>query len=161
MAVMSDGARLRRERRRSQSVRLRPQSMSTRVARVASRASATVQFPSLPLASEAKRSKALFQLLVEEREDAARGLGVLRIAVLAEDVDLALVLVLLYPHAVLLGLHLRVLVHQRLPPARLGLRVQLRLRVGVAHVVQAVLPVAVLDGEADAVEREADAPPGA
>jgi len=36
-----------------------------------------------------------------------------------------------------------------------------RLRVGVAHEVQALLPVAVLDREADAVEREADAAPGA
>src|SRR5262245_54615685 len=108
MALMSRGARSSLARRRSQSVRLRPQSISTRVARVALRASATRQFPSLPLASEAKRSKALFQLLVEKREDAARGLGILRGAVLVEHVDLRLVavLVLAHLHPVLLRLDL-------------------------------------------------------
>ena len=52
------------------------------------------------------------------------------------------------------------------PPNRraeeaLVLLLHLGLGIGVAHEVQALLPVAVLDGEADPVEREADAAPGA
>src|SRR3954466_7490203 len=111
MAWMSAGTRPRRPSRRSLSVRLRPQSMSTRVVRAPSRASATVQFPPLPLAIDAKRSKALLQLLVEEREDAGRGLRALRTAVLVEHVDLRLVRVLvgLDLHPVLLGLDLGIL----------------------------------------------------
>src|SRR3954471_3015329 len=166
MPEMSDGARPRRPRRRSQSVRLRPQSISTRVARVPSRASATVQLPPLPLASEAKRSKALLQLLVEEREDAACGLGALRGAVLVQHVHLRFVHVLvgLDLHAVLLRLHFRILVHDGIEHAReeallVALRIHLAFGIGVAHEVDAVLPVAVLDREADTVEREADAPP--
>src|SRR5205085_1805479 len=38
-------------------------------------------------------------------------------------------------------------------------RVLLDIGVGIAHEVDALLPVAVLDGEADAVEREADTAP--
>ena len=42
-----------------------------------------------------------------------------------------------------------------------SLAVDLALGIGVAHEVEALLPVAVLHREADAVEREPDAPPGA
>src|SRR5213075_474772 len=120
MASMSEGARPRRPSRRSLSVRLRPQSMSTRVVRVPSRASATVQFPPLPLAIDAKRSKALLQLLVEEREDAARRLRALRRAVLVQHSHLRLVGVLvgLHLHAVLLRLDLGILVHEGVEHAR-------------------------------------------
>src|SRR5258708_23643394 len=65
-------------------------------------ASATRQFPLLPLASDAKRSNGLLQLLVEKREDALRGLRSFGRAVLVENVDLARLLRPLHLHAVLL-----------------------------------------------------------
>src|SRR5688572_9069870 len=98
---MSAGSRPARARRRSVSVSVRPQSISTRVAP----ASATRQLPPLPLASDAKRSK-LLQLLVEQREDPARGLRRLGGAVLVQDVDLRLGARLRHLHPVLLGLEL-------------------------------------------------------
>src|SRR5688572_1437022 len=147
-------------RRRSVSVRLRPQSSITTVPA----ASATRQLPELPLASEAKRIKAkLLELLVQQREDALRGLGALGSAFLVQHVDLAAVGILRHLHPVLRRLHLGIVRE----PARdaveqaLVLLAHLDLGIGVAHEVQPLLPVAVLDGEADAVERQADAPPGA
>src|SRR5688572_2492248 len=154
MASMSEGCSPARARRRSVSVRVRPQSTRTRVPPT----SATRQLPPLPLASDAKRSK-LPQLLVQQREDAARGLRRLGVAVLVQDVDLALGARLGHLHPVLLGLELGALGgEQACEEAALVLGFR---RVGVAHEVQAFLAVAVLDGEADAVEREADAAPGA
>src|SRR6185503_9547697 len=102
---MSPGSRPSRASRRSASRSFSPQSIRTRV----EPASATRLFLLLPLPSDAKRSNLLFQLLVEEREDAQRRLRALGGAVLVEDVDLARVLVLLHLHAILLGLHLGVL----------------------------------------------------
>src|SRR3954468_3161700 len=148
---MSAGARPRRARRRSLSRRLRPQSISTCVRS----ACATRQLPLEPLASEAKRSN-LLQLLVQQREDALRGFRAVGGAVLVEHVDLARGACLADLHAVLLGLDFRV---AREPARQDAARVLLRVRVGVAHEVDALLAVAVLDREADAVERQADAPP--
>src|SRR5687767_3979551 len=107
IASMSEGCRPRRARRRSVSRRLRPQSTSTRVPEAASRTSTTRQLPLLPLASEAKRSN-LFQLLVQQRQDALRGARALGAAFLVEDVHLAALVVLAHLDAVLLGLHLGV-----------------------------------------------------
>src|SRR5512134_3630961 len=84
MALTREGSSPSRARRLSVSVSASPQSTSTTVPA----ASATRQLPELPLASEAKR-KGLLQLLMEQREDALRGLRALGRAVLVEDVDLA------------------------------------------------------------------------
>src|SRR5437588_13077059 len=157
MPSISDGSRFRRASLRSVSRRLRPQSRSRRVLP----ASATRQLPLLPLASEAKRSKRLFQLLVQQREDALRGTRAFRAAVLVEHIDQAAVRVLLHLDAEVLGLGLGIVrtEYPREEAALAVLLVHLRVRIGVAHEVQALLPVAVLDGKADAVERQADAPP--
>src|SRR5438270_457968 len=151
IASMSAGSRPRRARRRSVSVRLRPQSMSTRVRS----ACATRQLPPLPLASEAKRSN-LLQLLVEQRKDALRGLRAVGGAILVEHVHLARGSRLCDLHAILLRLHLRI---AREPAREEPPRVLLDLGIGVAHEVDALLPIAVLDGETDAVERESHAAP--
>ena len=84
-------------------------------------------------------------------------------AVLVEDVHHARFLFLPHLHAVLLGLDLGLArAEQPREEAALGvLLLHVALGVGVAHEVQAVLAVAVLDREPDAVEREADAAPGA
>src|SRR5205814_1674081 len=81
--------------------------------------------------------------------------------VLVEHVDQAALRVLLHLDAEVLGLGLGI-VRAEQPREEAALAVllaHLRLRIGAAHEVQALLPVAVLDGEADAVERQADAPP--
>src|SRR3954467_15380227 len=163
MPSMSRGARPSRASRRSESVRLRPQSSSTRVSEARSPASTTRQFPRLPLASDAKRSKTLFQLFVEQHEDALRGGRGLGAALLVQDVHRASLVFRLHLHAVLLGLHLGV---ARAEEAReqallVVLLRHLALGIGVAYEVDPVLAVAILDGKADAVEREAHAPPGA
>src|SRR4051812_153021 len=150
---MSAGSRPRRARRRSVSRRLSPQSISTRVRS----ACATRQLPPEPLASEAKRSN-LLQLLKQQREDALRGFRAVGGAILVEHVDLARGTRLADLHAVLLGLDFRV---AREPACQDAARVLLGVRIGVAHEVDALLAVAVLDGEADAVERQTDAPPDA
>src|SRR3954468_6727061 len=150
---MSAGSRPRRARRRSVSRRLSPQSISTRVRS----ACATRQLPPEPLASEAKRSN-LLQLLKEQRQDALRGFRALGRAILVEHVDLARGTRLAGLHAVLLGLDFRV---AREPACQDAARVLLGVRIGVAYEVDALLAVAVLDGGADAVERQTDAPPDA
>src|SRR4051812_33241028 len=154
MPSMSEGARPTRASLRSTSRRFRPLSMRSRVAAVESRPSATRQFPLLPLEIEAKRSNGLFQLLVQKREDALRGLRGFRGAVLVEHVHAAGFLLRLDLHAVLLGLDLRVLGVEQIRQ-QAGL-LHFLLRIGVAHEVDAVLAVAVLDGKADAVERKPD-----
>src|SRR5207244_8751815 len=104
----------------------------------------------------------LFQLLEQQAEDALRGTRALRPAVLVEHVDQAALGVLLHLDAEVLGLGLGIVRAEqpREEAAVAVLLAHLRLRIAVAHEVQALLPVAVLDGEADAVERQADAPPG-
>src|SRR5256885_2351723 len=151
MASMSAGSRPRRARRRSVSRRARPQSISTCVRS----ACATRQLPLEPLASEAERSN-LLELLVQQREDALRGLRAVGGAVLVQHVDLARGARLADLHAVLLRLDLRV---AREPAREQAAGVLLDVGVGIADEVDAFLPVAVLDGEADAVEREADTAP--
>src|SRR3954467_8563833 len=84
---MSDGARPRRARRRSVSRSESPQSMRTVVVPMRSTDCATRQLPLEPLASEAKRSN-LFQLLVEERQDALPGLSLVGDAVLVAGLHL-------------------------------------------------------------------------
>src|ERR1043165_9529062 len=164
MPSMSRGARPSRASRRSQSVRLSPQSRSTRVSEAPSPASTTRQFPRLPLASEAKRSNAISAVRGAARGCAARGGGFGRgAAFCVQDVHRARFLLLLRPHlhAVLLGLHFRVARAEDAGEQALlvVLLRHLALGIGVAHEVDAVLAVAVLDREADAVEREAHAPP--
>src|SRR6185437_12513949 len=107
MPSMSRGARPSRASRRSESVRLRPQSSSTRVSEVPSPASTTGSFPGFR--SRAKRNAStLFQLFVEQHEDALRGRVGLGAAVLVQDVHRARLVFRLHLHAVLLGLHLGV-----------------------------------------------------
>src|SRR6185503_12722012 len=79
-----EGWRPARARRRSVSVSARPQSSITTVPE----ASATRQLPELPLASEEKRN-GLLELLVQQREDALRGLGALGGAFLVQHRHLA------------------------------------------------------------------------
>src|SRR5919197_2992681 len=152
-ASISAGSRPSRARRRSVSRRFKPQSISTRVRS----ACATRQLPPLPLASEAKRSK-LLQLLVQQRENALRGLRAVCGPVLVQDVYLARGARLGDLHTILLRLPLGI---AREPAREQASRILLHLGIGVAHEVDALLPVAVLDGEADPVEREADAAPHA
>src|SRR6185503_1398751 len=163
MPSMSRGARPSRASRRSESVRLRPQSSSTRVSEARSPASTTRQFPRLPLASEAKRSKTLFQLFVEQHEDALRGGRGLGAALLVQDVHRAGLVFRLDLHAVLLRLDLGIARAEEVREQALlvVLLRHLALGIGVAHEIEPVLAVAILDGEADPVEREAHAPPGA
>src|SRR5213075_29235 len=131
------------------------QSISTRVAPT----SATRQLPPLPLASEAKRTN-LFQLLEEQRQDAARGAAAVERAFLVEHTHLGALPRGLQLHAVLLGLRLRAGAEHAVDDAPvLGRHLAFGIR--VAHEVQAFLPVAILDRETDAIEREADAAPGA
>src|SRR3954447_25148888 len=148
---MSAGARPRRARRRSLSRRLRPQSISTCVRSACARR----QLPLEPLASEAKRSN-LLQLFVQQREDALRGFRAVGGAILVEHVDLARGAGLGDLHAVLLRLDLRV---ARKPAREQPAGVLLDVRIGIAHEVDALLPVAILDGEADAVELQPAPPP--
>src|SRR5688500_17616379 len=125
--------------------------------------SATRQLPELPLPSEAKRSK-LLELLVQQRKDALRGLRFLRRAFLVQHVHLAAAggaaAFLRHLHAVLLGLDAGGAAEQAAEEA-LVLLLHLGLGIGVTHEVQALLPVAILDREADAVQRQPDAAPGA
>src|SRR5215212_5403200 len=107
MPMIVPGSTPRRSRRRSVSVRFKPQSMRIRLFP----ASATRQLPPLPLASEAKRSN-LLELLEEEREDPARGAGAVGRALLVQDRDLGALRRGLQPDAVLLGLGLRAGVEQ-------------------------------------------------
>src|SRR3954465_10345049 len=102
---MSEGARPRRARRRSVSGGGRRQARRTVVVPMRSTDCATRQLPLEPLASEAKRSN-LFQLLVEEREDALPGLSLVGDAVLVEDIHLARGARFPDLHAVLLRLYL-------------------------------------------------------
>src|SRR5690349_6257260 len=149
--------------------------------------STTRALPALPLPSEAKRSTAsgvdrrrsrpvqrrsrfrswradpLLQLLVEQPEDLLAGgarLGrALRILHLhlrharsgVGDVDAVLRLVL----------RGRAPEGELLRPRFLLAPLDLRVRIDVAHEEQALGAIAVLDGEAGAVESEAHAPPGA
>src|SRR3954471_13591511 len=152
---MSDGARPRRARRRSVSRSESPQSMSTVVVPMRSSDCTTRQLPLEPLASEAKRSN-LLQLLLQQREDALRGARVVGAAVLIEHVHLACSARLRHLNTVLLGLHLAVVGEKARKEAA---RILLELGIGVAHEVHALGAVAVLDGEADAVERKPDASP--
>src|SRR3954471_2591967 len=158
-ALMSLGARPSRARRFSVSRRLRPQSMSTVVVPTRSTDCATRQFPLLPLASEAKRSN-LLQLLVEERQDALPGTRLVGDAVLVEHAHLARALArgarLGDLHAVLLRPDLAL---AREKSREESARVFLELGIGVAHEVDAFGAVAIFHGEADAIEREAHAPP--
>src|SRR5262245_21018131 len=157
-----------RARRRSVSSVEKPQSTRTRVAP----ASTTSPFPWLPLPSDAKRTAGptrsaaaapgSFQLVVQEREDLLRGAGRVRGTVLAEHLHLALV-----GAAVLDGdLVLRCLRRLgRAPERELGEEAVILLLVAggihVADEVDALRPVAILDREPDAIEREPDPPPGA
>src|SRR5689334_2681311 len=110
-------------------------------------------------------SSRLLELIVEQRENAARGLGLVLGAVFGQDLHLgaASAVDVLDLDAVLLGLGLLGAVAPELqtgePAFLLGLLVGAR--VDIAHEVQALRAVLVFDRKADTVEREADTPPGA
>ena len=127
-------------------------------------ASATRQFPWLPLASEAKRSSLLQLLEAAARGCAARCSSVSARAVLVEDAAPRS----LPPRPARCTRYCSALAFGRsMPEQSLSRKPSVLLApsslsgIGVAHEVEALLAVAVLDGEADAVEREADAAPGA
>src|SRR5690242_12977071 len=154
----SAGASPVRARRDSVSWTVNPQSSMRRVRP----ASATSAFPWLPLPSEAKRNiRPLFELLLEQgKNPAGRVRGVWR-PLLVEDLHLARVAAVLYEYPVLLGLG----VGGGVPERKLGeeavVLLVVGLRIDVAHEVEALGAVAVLDGESNAIENEPDAPPGA
>src|SRR5215213_8515771 len=102
------------------------------------------------------RSEAtLLQLFVEQREDALRGGRAFGAAVLVEDVDRARFFFGFDLHPILLGLHLRVARAEK-TREHAALRVfpgHVAFGIGVADEIKTVLTVAILDGEADTVER--------
>src|SRR5688572_33388574 len=100
------------------------------------------------------------QLLVEQREYAPGGIGVLLGAVLVVDLDLAAAGRVLDLDAVLLLLGLAAAAPREHPGEKAFLGVGGRgveLGIDVTHEVEALGAVAVLDGEADPVERQPDA----
>src|SRR5690606_17435898 len=163
IASIAAGSRPRLRRRRSTSRTPNPQSTSTQPA--ASPPSTSSALPSLPLPRLAKRT-ALLHLLLQQRQDACDGLAV----------DLADGLALRVAHlddaAIALAAHLD-------PEARAGFGARFAaeqarqeagffagatafdLRIDVADEIHALRTVAILDGEAAAIERQADTPPGA
>ena len=114
----------------------------------------------------ARRSASgLLELLVEQREDALRGLGalggaflVLHLAPGCRSVSRRVTWMRYCAALTFESFENQPAMRPKKP---LSFSLHLGLGIGVAHEVQALLPVAVLDGEADAVEREADAAPGA
>src|SRR5262245_39607070 len=158
---MSEGARPMRARRRSVPSTGNPQSTRMRVAP----ASTTRPLPALPLPSEAKRTPRprLLQLIVEQRENPLGRAARVGRAVLVKHLHLARGCALLDHHAVLLGLRRLGGAPERelRQESAAGLRAAVVGRIDVAHEVEALRAVAVLDREADAVEREADPAPGA
>src|SRR5687767_1159606 len=163
MPAKSEGERPRRSRRSRVSAMVNPQSIITRVLPL----STTSPLPELPLPRDAKRSATLLELVVEQRQDllagARRVRGALRVLhghlrhararVGHVDAELRL--------AALRRVRLPELELVEEPGLILGLlRRDVALGIDVAHEEEALRAVAVLDGEADAVEREAHAPPG-
>src|SRR5690349_19345447 len=147
-----------RARRDSVSWTVNPQSSMRRVRP----ASATSAFPWLPLPSEAKRNiRLLFELLLEQGKNPAGRVRRVGHPFLVEDLHLARVAAVFYEDPVLLRLG----IGGRAPEGELREKavvlLVVGLRIDVAHEVEALRAVAVLDGESDAIENEPDAPPGA
>src|SRR5882762_2671736 len=156
----SEGARPTRARRDTVSRSENPQS-SMRHVRATSTTSA---LPRLPLPSEAKRTKPLrlFQLLLQQGENPTCRLGGIQAALLVEDLHFARVVAILHEYAILLGLR----IGRGAPEHELGKKTvvllveRVGLRIDVAHEVETLRAIAVLDGEAYAIEHESHAPPG-
>src|SRR5690242_10906134 len=145
----SAGARPMRARRISVSCSAKPQSSMRSVPP----ASASSALPWLPLPRDAKRKLRLLQLLLQQGEYPAAGLGGVGVALLVEDLHLARRVAVLHVYAVLL----RFRVGRGAPEHQLGekagvLRVdRIDLGIHVAHEVVPLRAVAVLDGKPDAV----------
>src|SRR6187455_2508374 len=160
IASMSPGARPIRARRTAVSRTPNPQSIMTREAP----ASTTSPLPSLPLPNDAKRisPRALLELVLEERQDPVARRRLVRRALRVLHGHEALRRRLDDGDPVLLGLLAFVLAPEHeLGEEALVALADVGVGIGVAHVIQAVAAVAVDDGEAAAVEREADAAPRA
>src|SRR5207245_856052 len=118
------------------------------------------------LAAATERSEAhawfLFQLLLEKGKNLARRIGGSRVAFLVENLHFARVVAIFHEHAILLGLR----IGRGAPERELGEKTvvplveRFGLRIDVAHEVETLRTVAVLDGEAYAIEHESNAPPG-
>src|SRR6266705_1908236 len=114
-------------------------------------------------ASARTRAPSLFELLLQDGKNPLRRFGGIRIAVLVEHLHFARIVAVLYENAVLLGLGVR----RRAPKRELGekalvlLSSQRGFGIDVPHEIEAFGAVAVLDGEADAIEHQPHPPPGA
>src|SRR6266581_2525895 len=156
----SGGSRPTRARRDTVSRTENPQSSMRRVRPT----STTSALPWLPLPSEAKRTKphGLFQLLLQQGENLARRIGGIRVAFLAEHLHFARIIAILHEHAILFGLR----IGRRAPEHELGKKTvvllveRIGLGIDVPHEVETLRAVAVFDGEACAIEHEANASPG-
>src|SRR5712691_8545004 len=109
------------------------------------------------------RDPSLFELLLQQGKNPLRRFGGIRIALLVEDLHLARIVAVLYENAVLLRLGVR----RGTPKRELGEKALVLLSrqrgfgIDVPHEIEAFRSVAVLDGEADAIEHQSHPPPGA
>src|SRR5438477_5762010 len=157
IAVRSPGRSPRRAMRATVSRMPNPQSTSTRVAPF----STTSPLPSLPLPREAKRTRAppLLQLVFEKRQDLLAGNALVgRPARILHGHHAARV-GLRDGDPVLLGFFVLALPEHEFVQEAFVLRG--RLRIGVADEILALRAVAIDDGEADPIERQANAAPRA
>src|SRR5690606_24476411 len=158
--------------RRSASRNPNPQSTSTRCSEAPSRVSTSSALPSLPLPRLAKRTAKLPgacpcplpELFLQQREDLRRGIGVdpgrcIAFAIEHRNLRAGARAFGLEPE-LLRDFLLRLAAED--PTEETGLAVRpsrLRLGVDVAHEIQPLRTIAIVDGEAAAVEREADLAP--
>src|SRR5688572_11909209 len=109
------------------------------------------------------RYAGLSKLFVQQREDSVGRARLIATTFLVEHVDLGAITHVLHDDAILLGRFRRRAAATEQPreeAAALAAAV-VDLRIDVAHEIDAFRAVAILDGEADAVEREADSAPRA
>src|SRR5579864_128576 len=149
----------RRARRRSTSFAENPQSSSTRVVVVPLCASTSSALPSLPLPRLANLTVRLVQLCMQQRHDTLRVRRRIHLAVRVEYRNLGQRVTLrAYIHEELLTRFLRaVTAIEQLAEETFPLQFLHRIR--VANVINALLAVAIVDGEVGTVEREAHAQP--
>src|SRR5207245_11565191 len=118
------------------------------------------------LAAATERSEAhawfLFQLLLEKGKNLAGRIGGSGVAFLVENLHFARVVAILHEHAILLGLRIgRGAPERELREKTVVLLVErIGFRIDVAHEVDSLGAVAVLDREAHALEHQYNAPPG-
>src|SRR5438874_6074649 len=162
MAVTVSGGTSRRSSRSIASRIPKPQSMRTRV----SPTSTSKALPSLPLPSDANRMNVgplydLLELILQQPENLVAVGGLVRGALGILDRHHAVRIGLRHDDAVLLGLLLLVALPEPELVQQALLLAGFRIRIGVTNEVQAVRTVALDHRESGAIERQADAPPGA